>query len=45
MDKKIKKIMSSEKKAVKGTKELLKIDKKQDRKLERCDKAMKMKKK
>jgi hypothetical protein len=43
MDKKIKKILISEKKAVRGTKELLKMDKKQDKKLEQCGKEMKMK--
>lgn len=43
MDKKIKKIMSKEKGAVKETKELLKMDKKQDAKMAKCD--MKMKKK
>lgn len=45
MDKKIKKILISEKKAVRGTKELLKMDKKQDKKLEQCGKEMKMNKK
>jgi len=34
MDKKIKKVLSKEKGAVKETKELLKMDKKQDKKLE-----------
>lgn len=34
MDAKIKKIMKKEKEAVKGTKELLKMDKKQDKKMD-----------
>ncbi len=41
MDKKIKKIMKTEKKAVKETGALLKMDKKNDKKLERCDMMMK----
>jgi hypothetical protein len=46
MDKKIKKIEAKEKDALKNTKELLKMDKKQDRKLEKCDmKKMKERKK
>lgn len=44
MDKKIKKIESKEKSALKDTKELLKMDKKQDKKMEKCDKQI-MKKK
>lgn len=43
MDKKIKKIESKEKSALKDTKDLLKMDKKQDAKMAKCD--MKMKKK
>lgn len=38
MDKKIKKIMSKEKSAVKETKELLKMDKKQDKKIDKMKK-------
>ena len=45
MDRKIKKIETKEKGALKETKELLKMDKKQDRKMERCDMKMKKKKK
>lgn len=44
MDKKIKKIEAKEKSALKETKELLKMDKKQDKKLEKCDMMMKKKK-
>jgi hypothetical protein len=43
MDSKIKKILKKEKGAVKDTKQLLKMDKKQDAKMAKCD--MKMKKK
>jgi len=43
MDKKINKILKKEENAVKQTKQLLKMDKKQDRKIEAC--GMKMKKK
>ncbi len=43
MDKQIKKIASKEKGALKDTKELLKMDQKQDKKMKKCD--MKMKKK
>lgn len=43
MDKKINKILKKEENAIKQTKELLKMDKKQDRKMEAC--GMKMKKK
>ena len=45
MDKKINKILSKEKSAVKETKTLLKMDKKQDKKLEACDKMQKNAKK
>ncbi len=46
MDKKIKQIESKEKGALKETKELLKIDKKNDKKMEKCESMhMKMKKK
>lgn len=38
MDKQINKIMKSEKKAVKATKTLLKMDHKQDKKLAACSK-------
>lgn len=41
MDKKIKKIMSKEKDVVRDTKSLLKVDKKHDKKMDRCDKMMK----
>jgi len=44
MDKKIKKVISKEKAAVKETKELLKMDKKHDKKLEKL-KIVKKKKK
>jgi hypothetical protein len=44
MDKKINKILSKEKSAVKETKQLLKMDKKNDKKLASCS-AMTMKKK
>lgn len=44
MDAKINQIKKTEKKALKETKELLKMDKKQDKKLAACSK-MKMKKK
>lgn len=37
VDKKIKKILKKEKSAVKGTKELLKMDKKQDKKIEKME--------
>lgn len=43
MDKKIKKIIGSETKAVKETKELLKMDKVQDKKIAKAKKDMKMK--
>ena len=43
MDKKIKKVLSKEKSAVKETKELLKMDKKDDRKLTACGMKKKMK--
>ena len=43
MDKKIKKIIGSETKAVKETKELLKMDKKQDAKIKTAKKIMKKK--
>lgn len=45
MDKKIKKILSKEKGAVKETKQLLKIDKKQDKKIAACEKSQKSAKK
>jgi len=45
MDKKIKKVIGKEKDAVKETKELLKMDKKHDKKLEKCDMKMMKKKK
>jgi hypothetical protein len=38
MDKKIKKIEAKEKSALKGTKELLKADKKQDKKMDKMKK-------
>jgi hypothetical protein len=44
MDKKIKKIMKTEKKAVKETKSLLKEDHKQDAKIDKCNKMMMHKK-
>ena len=43
MDKKIKKVLSKEKSAVKETKELLKMDKKNDRKLTAWSTKKKMK--
>ena len=43
MDKKINKILSKEKGAVKETKELLKMDKKQDKKIKTAKKMMKKK--
>jgi hypothetical protein len=43
MDKKIKKVLSKEKGAVKETKELLKMDKKHDKKMEKCKMSMKKK--
>lgn len=45
MDKKIKKIEVKEKGALKETKELLKMDKKQDKKMAACDSKMKHEKK
>ena len=45
MDKKIKKIEAKEKGALKETKELLKMDRKQDKKIEKCDMKIKKKKK
>lgn len=44
MDKKIKKIEAKEKGALKDTKELLKMDKKQDKKMASCNKMMSHKK-
>lgn len=44
MDAKIKKIEAKEKGALKETKELLKMDKKQDKKMAKCDMKMKNKK-
>ena len=44
MDKKIKKIAPKEKSALKETKQLLKMDKKQDKKVAKCDMMMKKKK-
>jgi len=41
MDKKINKILSTEKKAVKETKSLLKMDKKQDKKIDKLEKKNK----
>jgi len=41
MDKKINKILGKEKSAVKETKQLLKMDKKQDRKVEKLEKMKK----
>ena len=41
MDSKIKKIISKEKGAVKETKELLKMDKKNDKKIDKAKKIMK----
>lgn len=43
MDKKIKQIEKKEKGALKETKELLIMDKKQDKKMAKCDKKMKKK--
>lgn len=43
MDKKIKKVIGKEKGALKETKELLRMDKKNDKKMDKCE--MKMKKK
>lgn len=43
MDKKIKKIEAKEKSALKDTKELLKMDKKQDKKMDKCKMMMKKK--
>lgn len=45
MDAKIKKILKTEENAINKTKNLLKADKKQDRKLEKLEKEHKMKKK
>lgn len=45
MDAKIKKVIGKEKSAVKETKELLKMDKKNDKKLSKCDMKMMKKKK
>lgn len=45
MDKKIKKVLKKEKSAEKETKELLKMDKRHDMKMAKCDKMMKAKKK
>ena len=45
MDKQINKVMKSEKKAVKATKTLLKMDHKQDKKLIDCAKSKKSAKK
>jgi hypothetical protein len=45
MHKKIKKVEAKEKSALKETKELLKMDKRHDKKLEKCDMLMKKKKK
>jgi hypothetical protein len=45
MDKQINKIKKSETKALKDTKTLLKMDKKFDKKLDKCDKMMHKKKK
>ena len=43
MDKQIKKVLSKEKGAVKETKSLLKMDKKQDKKMAECKMKMKSK--
>lgn len=43
MDKKIKKVISKEKSALKGTKGLLKEDKKMDKKIASCDMKRPMK--
>ena len=45
MDEKIKKVLTKEKMAVKGTKSLLKMDKKNDKKIEKAKKIIKKKKK
>lgn len=45
MDKKINKIASKERSALRETKELLKMDKSQDKKIEKCDMKMMKKKK
>ncbi len=45
MDRLIKKVLSKEKSAVKETKSLLKMDKKQDAKMDACKKMGKMAKK
>ncbi len=45
MDRQINKIKKSLDKGEKDTKTLLKMDKKQDKKIEKCDMKMKMKKK
>lgn len=45
MDKKIKKLQSTTKKLAKDESSLLKMDKKHDRKLDKCDMMMKKKKK
>ncbi len=44
MDRQINKIKADLDKGEKDTKKLLKMDKKQDRKIEKCDKMMKKKK-
>jgi len=44
MDKKIKKIISKERGVERDTKELLKMDRKHDKKLKKCDMMMKKKK-
>ena len=44
MDKQIKKIAKSEKKALKDTNKLLKMDKTQDKKIEKCETYMRSKK-
>ncbi len=44
MDKKIKKVEQKERSALRETKELMKMDKKQDKKMEKCDMKMKKKK-
>lgn len=45
MDKKIEKIASKERGALRETKELLKMDKRQDKKMDKCEKSMSMHKK
>ena len=46
MDKKIKKVEQKERSALRETKELLKMDQKQDKKMDKCESMhMKMKKK